>query len=198
MQQQRGYPCTYICTKLGGAAPTDVTAEQTGLTTVLISWTAPPAPPANGYKILVTGARNVNTTEHMTTRTIQTESNLGVFIIRVMSCSQHLPGQISAPAHVTVRGREQIVYICYLPWYSNRYPGTSSLSTISYCHISHHHLESAWVQSTSNWLHSNCNKKHPNTLSWFARAKSNSHHSTRHHVHLNIRPSGVQQLQWTG
>ena len=89
-----------------------MTAEQTGLTTVLISWTAPPAPPANGYKILVTGARNVNTTEHMTTRTIQTESNLGVFIIRVMSCSQHLPGQTSDPAQVTVRGREHAQQFC--------------------------------------------------------------------------------------
>ena len=92
-----------------------MTAKQTGLNTVLISWTAPPAPPANGYKILVTGARNVNTTEHMTTRTIGTTDKLGVFIIRVMSRSQHLPSQASEPANVTVRGREQIATVCYLP-----------------------------------------------------------------------------------
>ena len=96
-----------IVNLLGGAAPTDVTAVQDGLDTVLVSWTAPPAPPANGYWILVSGARNVSTNVQSTTCTIKTESNLGVFIIQVASLSNHFPGPTSAPVEVTVTGREQ-------------------------------------------------------------------------------------------
>ena len=84
-----------------------MTAEQDGPDTVSISWTPPPAPPANGYWILVSGARNVSTNETGTNHTIGTANQLGVFIIQVASLSDHFPGPMSAPVEVRVTGREQ-------------------------------------------------------------------------------------------
>ena len=90
-----------------------MTAEQTGPDTVLILWTAPPAPPAHGYRILVTG---VSTNEAGTTRTIGTDNQFGVFIIRVMSHSDHFPGQTSEPVNVTVRGKHNRCTASILAW----------------------------------------------------------------------------------
>ena len=134
-----------VCIIYIGAAPTDVVAEQDGPDTVAVSWTAPPAPPTN-YRLMISGARTAATTVSGTTRSIGTESQFGVYSIRVMSNSQHLPGQTSDPVQVTVRGKHILLgvwcqyVVCELLF---RYPGTSYLPTITFCHISHHHLDSA-------------------------------------------------------
>ena len=99
-----------------GAAPINITTEQNGPDVVAISWTAPPAPPAAGYQVQVTGAITITENVTGTSITISTNNQLGVYSIRVMSHSRHLPGQISEPVEVTVIGKQMywmcIVSIC--------------------------------------------------------------------------------------
>ena len=48
-----------------GAPPTNVTAKQNGLNTVMVTWTPPPAPPAAGYQVQVT-VSTITTTTNVT------------------------------------------------------------------------------------------------------------------------------------
>ena len=88
-----------------GAAPSDVRAEQTNAGTVLVTWTPPPAPPAAGYQVQVTGGTNI-TRANVTgiSHNISVYNQLSVYSIQVMSLSAHLPGEVSAPVEVTIRG----------------------------------------------------------------------------------------------
>ena len=87
-----------------GAPPTGVLAQQLGLNTMVVAWTPPPAPPAAGYQVQVTGATTTTTTDVTSTSRTVSVNQSGMYSIRVMSLSAHLPGQVSAPAEVTVRG----------------------------------------------------------------------------------------------
>ena len=84
-----------------------MTAKQNSPETVLVTWTAPPAPPAAvEHLIQVTVANTTTTTAVAGTSHTISVSQFGVYSIRVMSLShQHLPGE-STPVNVTVRGRE--------------------------------------------------------------------------------------------
>ena len=53
---------TAMCNFTGGAPPSDVTAEQTDLNTVLVMWTAPSPPPTNGYRVKLSGQSSVTVT----------------------------------------------------------------------------------------------------------------------------------------
>ena len=88
----------------GGAPPTDVTAEQTGMSTVLVMWTAPSPPPTDGYQVQIT--RGSNTTNVNVAGTSYTQSSLehGVFNFRVKSLTQHFPSKATEPVEITVRG----------------------------------------------------------------------------------------------
>ena len=69
-----------------GESPTDPVAEQVGLTTVQVSWTAPSVPPSNGYRITTNpGSASANALASPHTITISTP---GVYTIQVMSLSQ--------------------------------------------------------------------------------------------------------------
>ena len=82
-----------------------MTAEQTGTNTVLVTWTPPPAPPAAGYKVQLSGDRTTSANAIMSSSTIQLSVNnqFGVYSIRVISLSQHY-SEASAPVQITVRG----------------------------------------------------------------------------------------------
>ena len=88
-----------------GAAPTDVTAEQDGPDTVLVWWTPPPAPTAAGYQVQVTVGTTTTTTDVRGTFHTISVNQLGVYSIRVLSLSQHLPSEATASVQVTVRGK---------------------------------------------------------------------------------------------
>ena len=95
------------------AAPTDVTAEQTGPNTVLVTWTPPPVPPAAGYQVQVTVGTTTSTTNVTgTSHTIPVNNQFGVYSIQVKSLSaQHLPSEATAPVQVTMRGRDWLLAI---------------------------------------------------------------------------------------
>ena len=96
---------------IGGTPPTHVTAEQTSLTTVLVTWTAPATPPSQGYKVLVTrGAENTTTNVSGTSHNISVNNQYGVYSIRVRSLSQHFPGE-AEPVTLTVQGTYIIITI---------------------------------------------------------------------------------------
>ena len=85
-----------------GGDITDLTAEQTGLTTVQVTWTAPPGPPAGGYQITVAEA-SIDVTGHESPYTF-TPSQLGVHTVQVMYTSLYFdPGQ-AVSVMVTVEG----------------------------------------------------------------------------------------------
>ena len=89
----------YLCV---GGDITNLAAEQTGLTTVQVTWTAPPGPPAGGYQITVAEASISNANDQESPYTFTT-SELGVHTVQVTPSSQHFPGQ-TVSVMVTVEG----------------------------------------------------------------------------------------------
>ena len=89
----------------GGAPPTDATAEQTGLSTVFIMWTAPSPAPTNGYQVQITRG-STTTTDNLigTSHTISVNNQYGVYSIQVIALSRHLPSEATEPVEVTVIG----------------------------------------------------------------------------------------------
>ena len=89
-----------------GGVITDLTAVQTGLTTVQVTWTAPPVrgPPAGGYQITVAEA-NIDVTGQESPYTFTT-SKFGVHTVQVMYTSQHFPNEHeqALPVIVIVEG----------------------------------------------------------------------------------------------
>ena len=89
----------------GGPPPTDVTAQQTGLNTVFIMWTAPSPPPTDGYQVLITRGSTTTAVDVIgTSRTISVDNQYGVYSIQVIALSRHLPSAATEPAEVTVIG----------------------------------------------------------------------------------------------
>ena len=89
----------------GGAPPTDVTVEQTGVSTVLVMWTAPSPPPTDGYQVQIT--RGSTTTTVNVAGTSYTASSLqhSVYSFRVKSLSRHFLSEATEPIELRVRGK---------------------------------------------------------------------------------------------
>ena len=85
-----------------GGVLTNLTALQTGLTTVRVTWTAPPGPPTGGYQITVAEA-NIDVTGRESPYTFAT-SELGVHTVQVLYTSQHFPNEQAMPINVIVEG----------------------------------------------------------------------------------------------
>ena len=92
----------------GGAPPTDVTAEQTGVSTVLVMWTAPSPPPTDGYQVQITrGSTTTTVNAAGTSHTFSVNNQYGVYSIQVRSPpSPHFQSNEVAPepVEITVRG----------------------------------------------------------------------------------------------
>ena len=98
---------TYLCIKFsGGAPPTDVTAEQTGVSTVLVMRTAPSPPPTDGYQVQITrGSTTTTVNVAGTSHTFSVNNQYGVYSIQVRSLSQHFQSnEAAASVEITVRG----------------------------------------------------------------------------------------------
>ena len=87
---------------VGATPPTNLMAEQNGIQSVLVSWTAPSRPPAMGYRVTV-GAEEISV-DSLSTFVNLTGLQPGVYAVQVMSLSQHLPSEAVGPVEVTVRG----------------------------------------------------------------------------------------------
>ena len=81
----------------------NLTANQTGLTTVQVTWTAPPGPPAGGYQITVDES-NINVTIQKESPYTFNTSELGVHTVQVLYTSQHFPNGQAMPVMVIVEG----------------------------------------------------------------------------------------------
>ena len=89
----------------GGTPPTNVSAERTGLSQVLVMWTAPSSPPTDGYKVQITRGSTTTTVKVAgTSHTISVNNTYGVYSIQVRSLSRPLPSEATEPVEVTVRG----------------------------------------------------------------------------------------------
>ena len=98
---------------IDGTPPTNLTAERTSLTTVLVNWTAPATPPSQGYQVLVTrGAENTTTNVSGTSHNISVNNQYGVYSIRVRSLSQHLPSDVTEQVDVTVKRYSFCQLVC--------------------------------------------------------------------------------------
>ena len=93
----------------GGAPPTDVTAEQTGVSTVLVMWTASSPPPADGYQVQITrGSTTTTVNVTGTSHTFSVNNQYEVYSIQVRSPpSPHFQSNEAAPepVEITVRGK---------------------------------------------------------------------------------------------
>ena len=154
-----------------GGNITDLAAEQTRLTTVQVTWTAPPGPPAGGYQITV-DETSIDVTGQESPYTFTT-SGLGVHTVQVLYTSQHFPNEQAMPVMVTVEGEGDsiVVYITIMYDHSCIYRHWSSNChhIITDCHISHHLLETSAcsVPSPSSLVHSITDTSHwewPSTL----------------------------------
>ena len=76
-----------------GSAPTNLILDQINVTMVTVSWTPPPAPPTNGYRITVDSEAGIDTVS--SSQDIHISVPLGVHTIRVQSRSIHFPGGIT-------------------------------------------------------------------------------------------------------
>ena len=92
----------------GSAPPTDVTAEQTSVSTVLVMWTAPSPPPTGGYQVQITRGSTTITVNVAGTSHTETSLQHDVYNIQVKSLVQHLPSEATEPVEITVRG----IYTC--------------------------------------------------------------------------------------
>ena len=102
----------------GGAPPTDVRAEQTGVSTVLVMWAAPSPPPTDGYQVQITRGSttttvNVAGTSHTFSVNNPTDQNLGVYSIQVRSLSQHFQSNEAAPEPVEITVRGKTLYLIH-------------------------------------------------------------------------------------
>ena len=90
----------------GGAPPTGVTAEQTGVSTVLVMWTAPSPPPTDGYQVQITRG-STTTTVNMagTSHTFSVNNQYGVYSIQVRSLSRHFQSNEAVPEPVEIIAR---------------------------------------------------------------------------------------------
>ena len=91
-----------------GAPPTSLAAVQSGVGTVLVSWTAPPEPPSGGYQIQAVSAVSAQSASY-SAPTGSSSYNItvkqpGVYNVSLMGLSQHLPSERMGPVTVTVRG----------------------------------------------------------------------------------------------
>ncbi len=83
-----------------GSAPVDLMLRQISADGMIsVSWTPPPAPPINGYRITVDLNNDVDTMSSSQVIPV----TLGTLTIRVQSLSIHFPGGI-ATMDITVLG----------------------------------------------------------------------------------------------
>ncbi len=87
-----------------GSAPVDLMLSQISADGMIsVSWTPPPAPPSNGYRITV-DSDNMDTTSSSQVIPV----TLGTRTISVQSLSIHFPGEIAA-MDITVLGKSYII-----------------------------------------------------------------------------------------
>ncbi len=93
------------------AAPIHITFNQISTSGIIIvSWTPPPAPPSNGYRITVDSedfSAGIDTMASSQNISV----SLGVYTIRVQSRSIHFPGGIAA-MDITVLGKGVALSCC--------------------------------------------------------------------------------------
>ena len=91
-----------------GAPPTNVALAQIGISMVRVTWTAPAfAPPVGGYQVRIALGSQMSGTvdEQGTSADVPIISGqYGIYVARVMSLSQHLPGGTAESEEVAVLG----------------------------------------------------------------------------------------------
>ena len=94
---------------LGGLMVSNLVAEQIGLGSVRVGWTAPSSAPTGGYQIVTAGI-NITVTE---TTHVLTLSQPGNHTVQVQPLSQHFP-YLPESVQVTVRGKKNVYFhLCY-------------------------------------------------------------------------------------
>ena len=84
-----------------------MTAEQTGVSTVLVMWNAPSPPPTDGYQVQITrGSTTTTVNVAGTSHTFSVNNQYGVYSIQVRSLPRHFQNNEAPPepVEITVRG----------------------------------------------------------------------------------------------
>ncbi len=99
--------CMYVIYHFIGSAPIDLTLRQIGTSGMIsVSWTPPPAPPGNGYRITVdsedfsSGVDTMSSSQNISV-------SFALHTIRVQSRSIHFPGGIAA-MDITVKSNGHV------------------------------------------------------------------------------------------
>ena len=97
-----------------GPPPTDVTVQQTGLSQVLVMWTALSPPPTDGYQVQITRGSTTTTVNVVgTSHTLSVNNQYGVYSIQVIALSRPLPSEATEPVEITVRGTDVYTHTHY-------------------------------------------------------------------------------------
>ena len=92
-----------------GEPPTNLTAVQSGVGTVLVSWTAPPGPPSGGYHIQAVSAvpsQSLSYAAPAGSSSYNITIEPGVYSVSLMGLSQHFSSERVGAITVTVRGKD--------------------------------------------------------------------------------------------
>ena len=82
-----------------------MTAEQTGVSTVLVMWTAPSPPPTDGYQVQITRGSTTTTVNVAVTSYTGSPLEHGVYSFHVKSLARHFPSEATEPVEITVRSK---------------------------------------------------------------------------------------------
>ena len=113
----------------GGAPPTDVTVEQTDVSTVLVMWTAPSPPPTDGYQVQITRG-STTTTVNVAGTSYTASLQHGVYSFQVKSLAQHFPSEATEPVEITVRSKQTLMGECL--WEGSTMLGASFMKIFEY------------------------------------------------------------------
>ena len=83
--------------------------QQIGISMVRVTWTAPAfAPPVGGYRAKIALGSQMSGTvdEQGTSAEVIISGQYGMYVARVMSLSQHFPGQTAESEEVAVLGED--------------------------------------------------------------------------------------------
>ena len=88
-----------------GTQPTMLVAEQTGLQTVTINWTAPIPPPQRGYRLTARSSSGASREVVVTSSPHHMMLEPGDYNVELTALSQHFTSEPVGPEEVTVRGK---------------------------------------------------------------------------------------------
>ena len=99
-----------ICSGAGATAPSNLTARQNGVGSILVSWTLPSLRPVDGYRISIVLPPDFSGGIDVGRDDLSRQINLalGMHSVSMTARSRHYPGMVVGPVTVTVLGKGEM------------------------------------------------------------------------------------------